>query len=94
MSLAYFLYRLKTHEFNFLKGVIKNKNIKLKCNDMRRAFRHLTSRSLRYNEPHFTEHQAYSMLMRYMKAAGTGESKNLKISKKEKEQLKGLGYID
>lgn len=93
-GLAYFLYRLKTHEFNFLKGRIKNKSIRAKWNDIKLALKHLTSRSLRYNKPHFTEHQAYSMLKRYIKAVGTGDSQSLKISEKEKEQLKGLGYID
>ena len=94
MSLAYFLYRLKTHEFNFFKGRIKNKNIRLKYNDVRMVFRHLTSRSLRYNEPHFREHQAYSMLKRYMEEVGAGNSQSFDMSEKEKEQLKGLGYID
>jgi hypothetical protein len=93
-GLAYFLYKLRTKEFNFLKGRIKKKKLRAKSDDIRMAFKHLISRSLKYNEPHFTEHQAYSMLKRYMKAAGISDSKNLKISEKEKKQLKGLGYID
>ncbi len=93
-GLAYFLYKLRTKEFNFLKGRIKKKKLRAKSDDIRMAFKHLISRSLKYNEPHFTEHQAYSMLKRYMKAAGISDSKNLKISEKEKNQLKGLGYID
>jgi len=96
-GLAYFLYKLRTKEFNFLRARIKTKSLKAKWDDTRMALKHLTSRSLRYNEPHFTERQAYSMLKRlkrYMKIVGTSGSKSLKISEKEKEQLKGLGYID
>jgi len=93
-GLAYFLYKLRTKEFNFLMGRIKKKSLRAKWDDIRMALKLLISRSLRYNEPHFTERQAYSMLKRYMKAVGTSGSKSLKISEKEKEQLKGLGYID
>jgi len=93
-GLFYFLYKLRTQEFYFLMENIKSKKFKSKWRDVKKALKHLTKSSLEYQKPCFTKHQAHSMLQNYLKKVGILDSQGIKISDKEKEQLKGLGYID
>jgi len=93
-GLAYFLSRLKTKEFYFLLESIKNKNLLFRYRAVKSALRHLTRSALKYQKPGFSQKKAHVLLKLYIQKTGIQDSKKRRLSEKEKQQLKGLGYLD
>lgn len=93
-GLTYFLSKLKTQEFYFLLGNIKKKKPSSQWKDLKTVVSHLTQSEIKFQEPCITKQKAFFLLDKYLKKAGSFHPEHRRLSKKEKQQLKGLGYID